>query len=120
MKLIIPAFDQHYRVSATDYNWTNPGEILTIGTDDAFVGLDSRRYTTHGRFTALDVTRADVNAKIISLLTQDGFYVPGRERQSTETRRRMGEVFGLARGFEVGTVIGLHRGRPRRHDAPPN
>ncbi|WND40650.1 hypothetical protein RI578_40890 (plasmid) [Streptomyces sp. BB1-1-1] len=44
----------------------------------------------------------------------------GRERQNTETRRRMGEVFGLARGFEVGTVLGLHRGRPLRHDAPPN
>ncbi|MBN0045740.1 hypothetical protein JS756_16830 [Streptomyces actuosus] len=120
MKLIVPAFDQHYRVSATDYNWTNPDEILTIGTDEAFVGLDSRRYTTHGRVAALDVTRAEVTAKIISLLARDGFYVPGRERQSTETRRRMGEVFGLARGLETGAVIVLHRGRPRRHAAPPN
>ncbi|MER5549874.1 hypothetical protein ABT072_47665 [Streptomyces sp. NPDC002589] len=120
MKLIIPAFDQRYRVSATDYNWTDPGEILTIGADDAFVGIDSRRYSTHGRVTALDVTRDEVTAKIISLLTRDGFYVPGRERQSTETRRRMGEVFGLTRGFEVGAVICLHRGRPRRHTSPPN
>ncbi|KOU80397.1 hypothetical protein ADK61_09580 [Streptomyces sp. XY66] len=120
MKLIIPAFDQHYRVSATDYNWTNPNEILTIGTDDAFVGLDSRRYTTRGRVTALDVTRDEVTDKIVSLLTQHGFYVPGRDRQSTETRKRMGEIFGLARGFEVGAVIDLHHGRPRRYAAPTN
>ncbi|OEJ22084.1 hypothetical protein AR457_40045 [Streptomyces agglomeratus] len=120
MKLIVPAFDQHYRASATDYAWTGPGEILTIGTDDAFVGIDSCRYTTHGRVTALDVTRDEVTAKIINPLTQDGFYVPGRERQSTETRRRTAEVFGLARGFEVGAVIGVHRGRPRRHAAPTN
>ncbi|MFD8731485.1 hypothetical protein [Streptomyces sp. NPDC059611] len=119
MKLIIPAFDQKYRVSDTNYNWTDPREILTIGTDDAFVGLSSRRYTTHGRVAALDVTRAEVTAKMVSLLTRDGVYVPGREQQCVEARRRMREVFGLARGFETGTVIVLHRTRPRSHATPP-
>ncbi|KES09169.1 hypothetical protein BU52_03715 [Streptomyces toyocaensis] len=70
MKLIIPAFDQHYRASATDHNWTDPEEILTIGADEAFAGIDSRRYTTHGRVTALDVARDEVTDKIGSTRTR--------------------------------------------------
>lgn len=73
-----------------------------------------------GRVTALDVTRAEVTDKIISLLTQHSFYVPGRDRHSTKTRKRVGEIFGLARGFEVGAVIDLHHGGPRRCAAPTN
>ena len=84
MKLIIPAFEQHCRVSA------------------------------------LDVTCDEATTKITSRLTRDVFYVPGRERHSAETRRRMAEVLRLAYGFDVGTGIGLHRDRPRCHAAPTN
>ncbi|TGB15504.1 hypothetical protein [Streptomyces sp. MZ04] len=113
MKLLVPALDCNYRMSNADYSWTDPGEILTIGTNDDFVGLDSGRFTTLGRVTDVNVTRAQVRQKITDYLTRTGWYEPGRERQSTETRKRMGEVFGLARGFDVGTVIELHQGRPR-------
>nr|WP_055531294.1 hypothetical protein [Streptomyces graminilatus] len=61
----------------------------------------------------LDVTRDEVTEKTIRLLSRGGWYEPGRDRQRPETRTRMREVFGLARGFEVGAVLEVHHGRPR-------
>ncbi|RLU82012.1 hypothetical protein CTZ27_31115 [Streptomyces griseocarneus] len=119
MKLVVPASDANYRSSNTDYCWTKPGEILTISsTGDAFIGVASGRCTTRGRVAEVDVTRAQVTEQMISLLTLSGWYQPRRERQSSETRKRMREVFGLARGFEVGAVIELRQGRPRRCAEP--
>ena len=113
MKLVVPDSDSTYRASDTDYSWTIPGEILTVGSHDAFVGVDSGRFTTRGRVVDLDVTRDEVTEKTIHLLTRSGWYEPGRDRQRPETRTRMREVFGLARGFEVGAVLEVHHGRPR-------
>jgi hypothetical protein len=113
MKLVIPVSDSNYRTSSTDYCWTKPGEILTVGSHDAFVGVDSGRFTTRGRVVDLDLTRDEVTEKIIRLLTRGGWYEPGSDRQRPETRKRMREVFGLARGFEVGAVLELHYGHPR-------
>jgi hypothetical protein len=113
MKLLITAVDSNYRTSSTDYSWTGPGEVLTIGTGDAFVGVDSGRFTTRGRVADVALTRAETRRKIISYLTRSGWYQPERERQSAETRKRVAEVFGLARGFTVGTVVELRDGRPR-------
>ncbi|MFF4531537.1 hypothetical protein ACFY1P_19990 [Streptomyces sp. NPDC001407] len=118
MKLVVPASAANYHVSDRDYSWTDPGEVLTIGTDDAFVGITSDRHTTRGRVAELDIKRTQVTEQIISRLTRCGWYQPHRERQTTETRKRMREVFGLARGFEVGAVIELHQGRPRRCAEP--
>ncbi|EDY49273.1 hypothetical protein SSCG_02301 [Streptomyces clavuligerus] len=53
MKLISPAATQLYRTSATDCDWSDPGEILAIATEKAFVGLGSRHYTTPSRVAAL-------------------------------------------------------------------
>ncbi|WP_394426678.1 DUF7715 family protein [Streptomyces sp. SGAir0957] len=113
MKLLITAVDSNFRTSDTDYSWTDPGEILTIGTDGAFVGVDSGRFTTRGRVADVALSRVEVRLKTIAHLTRGGWYEPQRERQSAETSKRMTEVFGLARGFAVGTVLELHEGRPR-------
>ncbi|GAA1237822.1 DUF7715 family protein [Streptomyces rhizosphaericus] len=113
MKLLITAVDSNFRTSDTDYSWTDPGEVLTVGTDGAFVGVDSGRFTTRGRVADVALSRVEVRQKIITYLTRGGWYEPRRERQSTETRKRMAEVFGLARGFAVGTVLELHEGMPR-------
>lgn len=61
MKLLITDADSNYRTSSTDYCWTDPGEVLTVGTDGAFVGIDSGRYTTRGRIA--DPPRAEVHQK---------------------------------------------------------
>ncbi|MFD7919552.1 hypothetical protein ACFV3R_10040 [Streptomyces sp. NPDC059740] len=118
MKLVITAIDSNYRTSDTDYSWTDPGEVLTVGTDSAFVGVESGRFTTRGRVADVALSRAEVRQKIITLLTRDGWYDPQREQQSAETRKRMAEVFGLARGLPVGTVLELQDCRPRPFTAP--
>ncbi|MFE3558384.1 hypothetical protein ACFXKW_26510 [Streptomyces sp. NPDC059193] len=118
MKLVISASDTNYNNSPTDYSWTYANEILIAGSDGAFVGISSGKYTTRGRVAHVAMNREEVTAQVVEYLTREGFYEPGRVRQSAETRKRMSGVFGLARGLETGAVIELREGRPRRSAAP--
>ncbi|MEV5264750.1 DUF7715 family protein [Streptomyces werraensis] len=113
MRLIVTAADETYHRSRTDYSWTKPGEILTIGSDDAFVGIDSRKYTTRGKVVEIVTNRNAVTKQMITLLTAQGWYRTDREKQSAECRKRMLEVFNLARGFELEDEVEVFRGRLR-------
>ncbi|MFI5986828.1 hypothetical protein ACIBEA_38950 [Streptomyces sp. NPDC051555] len=118
MKLVVSASDTNYSNSPTDYSWTYANEILIVGTDGAFVGISSGKYTTRGRVAHVAMNREEVTAQVVKYLTGTGCYKPGEERQSTEARKRMSGVFGLARGFETGAVIELRDGRPHRSTGP--
>ncbi|MEU6349979.1 hypothetical protein ABZ896_11695 [Streptomyces sp. NPDC047072] len=113
MKLLITAAESNYYASPADYSWTLPGEVLTTGTPDTFVGLGFGRSTTRARVTDVDIPRAEVLRKIIGHLTRSGLYELDGQVQSVRTRQRITAFLGLADGFDVGTVLELHDGTLR-------